>query len=227
MSLLMDALKKAELAKRQGRDGGAGDSTEADALGELALQPIHEPSTTTAPAQSIPSTAGIPPTANLPHLDSDLEELDARFLAEAQQAASARLKASLPSTPPILQSAAAETAPRTTADADAPSRHMAAADSRRTQAPEKATAPEKSAAKNLFAAKQPEKPPARKSFAIAIGVITALSVSGIGGYFWWQLQPKNALIANRAPPPSTTASSRWTASISWASDRAARAPPVT
>lgn len=204
MSLLMDALKKAELAKRQGQGEGAGDSTEAEVPGELALQPID--SSLIEPAASISAAENIPPATSLPNLDRDLEELDARFLAEAQQAASARLKASPPLSPPVVQPTSTETSPRTSQDAGAPSRQMAATESRRTQTPEKATAPDKSAAQNLFAAKQPEKPPARKSFAIAIGVITVLSVSGIGGYFWWQLQPKNALVvANRAPPPAPPA----------------------
>jgi hypothetical protein len=51
-------------------------------------------------------------------------------------------------------------------------------------------------AQNLFAAKQPAKQPARKSFAVAIGVLTVLAVCGIGGYFWWQLQPKTVPIAS-------------------------------
>ncbi|MDP2825965.1 MAG: tetratricopeptide repeat protein [Sulfuritalea sp.] len=213
MSLLMDALKKAELAKRQGQGDGVGGSMEAEAPGELALQPIDN-SGLIDPAASIPAGEDKPSATNLPHLEADLEALDARFLAEAQQAASVRLKSSPPPVSPVLQPAAADTSPRTTADADTASRHVAAAEPRRTQAPEKATAPDKSAAKNLFAAKQPEKPPARKSFAIAVGVITVLSVSGIGGYFWWQLQPKTAFVANRAPPPTAPASISAPAAVS-------------
>jgi len=205
MSLLMDALKKAELAKRQGQGEGAGESTEAEAPGELALQPIHD-TNLIEPAAIASAAANGPPATSLPNLDADLEELDARFLAEAQQAASARLKASSSLTSPVVQPAAADASPRMSPDLATPTRQIAAAEPRRTQTPANATAPDKSAAKNLFAAKQPEKPPARKSFAIAIGVITVLSVSGIGGYFWWQLQPKNALVvANRAPPPAPPA----------------------
>jgi Tfp pilus assembly protein PilF/flagellar basal body-associated protein FliL len=59
--------------------------------------------------------------------------------------------------------------------------------------------PRKSAAQNLFAAKQAAKPAARKSFSIAIGIFTVLAVCGIGGYFWWQLQPKSLVIAGGAP----------------------------
>ena len=188
MSLLMDALKKAELAKRQGQGDDAGDSTQAEPPGELSLQPYD--STLIEPAANNPAAKNEP--SALPPLGSDLEELDARFLAEAQQAAAARLRTT-PPTPrtetPTTQPAAAETPPRM----------ASAADPRRRQ-PEQGTPQGKAAAQNLFAAKQVDKPPARKSFAIAVGVLTVLSVCAIGGYFWWQLQPKKALFAT--PPPS-------------------------
>ena len=195
MSLLMDALKKAELAKRQGQGDDAGDSTQAEPPGELALQPIYD-SNPIEPAASNPAAEDAP--SALPPLGTDLEELDARFLAEAQQAAAARLRTTPPAVP-----AKTET-PTQPAGAEAPPRTAAAADPRRRQ-PETSAPQGKAAAQNLFAAKQADKPPARKSFAIAIGVLTVLSVSVIGGYFWWQLQPKNALFANRTPPPPAAA----------------------
>lgn len=193
MSLLMDALKKAELAKRQGQGegAGAGEPTQPDTLSGLRLEPI--------PATSpLPPVAPSPTTENLasgdilPHLPSHLEDLDAQFLAEAKEAASARLKAPPPQAPAREQSVPqppVETAPR-----QAPLKT-------RTPAPEQNTPQSQSAAKNVFAAKQADKPPARKAFAIAVGVLTVLSVCGIGGYFWWQLQPKSLLVAQRPPPP--------------------------
>lgn len=198
MSLLMDALKKAELAKRQGQGDDAGDSPQAEPPGELSLQPIYD-SNPIEPAASNPAALDEPSANKLPPLGTDLEELDARFLAEAQQAAAARLRTTPPAmTPktetPTTQPAGTETPPRT----------AAAADPRRRQ-PEQATPQGKAAAQNLFAAKQADKPPARKSFAIAIGVLTVLSVSAIGGYFWWQLQPKNTLFASRTPSPPAAA----------------------
>ena len=196
MSLLMDALKKAELAKRQGQGDDAGDSTQAEPPGALALQPIYD-SNPIEPAASNPAAEDA--ASALPPLGTDLEELDARFLAEAQQAAAARLRTTPPAAPAktetSTQPAGAEAPPRTAA---------AAADPRRRQ-PETSAPQGKAAAQNLFAAKQADKPPARKSFAIAIGVLTVLSVSAIGGYFWWQLQPKNTLFANRTPPPPAAA----------------------
>ncbi|MDP2823226.1 MAG: tetratricopeptide repeat protein [Sulfuritalea sp.] len=188
MSLLMDALKKAELAKRQGQGEGAGSSMEAQA--GLALEPLAD---STASVAAMPTAESASSAGNLPRLPSHLEEIDAQFLADAQKTASARLKVQAPSTPvvePPADQPVAEATPRTSA----------AAERRRTKS-------EQAAAQNLFAAKQADKPPARKAFAIAVGVVTVLSVSGIGGYFWWQLQPKSALVASGAPlsPPRTAA----------------------
>lgn len=198
MSLLMDALKKAELAKRQGQGDGAGGpkEMEAEAAGELELHPMPG-SAATEPAASAPGSESDSSAAKLPHLPSHLEELDERFLAEAAQAASARLRA-LPSHPlgaPLADQAAA---------ADTPSPTPAAAEPRQAQSAQGAPQ-SRLAAQNLFAAKQPDKPPARKSFAIAVGATTVLCVLAIGGYFWWQLQPKPGLVANRAPPAPSPA----------------------
>lgn len=202
MSLLMDALKKAELAKRQGRGEDVGAPAETDAPGGLALEPI--PVVLEAESQNPPAAAeSTPPSTKLPHLPSHLEELDAQFLAEATQAAAARLKPQPPTAPvraPITDQPAVvkETAPR--ADTDAP-HHRATVPVKPRQPPnEQPVTEDKSAAQNLFAAKQVDKPPARKTFAVVIGVMTVLSVSGIGGYFWWQLQPKSTLVAGGALP---------------------------
>ena len=196
MSLLMDALKKAELAKRQGQSEGAGEAAEAQAQEELALEPLGGSATApTAPAADSGLSAG-----NLPHLPAHLEELDAQFLAEAKQAASARLRTqpsmASPGEPPADQTTAEDKLPRTTAGGRP----------RRAKV-EPGALQNRSEAQNLFAAKQVDKPPARKTFGIAVGVFTVLAVCGIGGYFWWQLQPKSALVASRAPlsPPPTAA----------------------
>ncbi|MDK9703147.1 MAG: tetratricopeptide repeat protein [Sulfuritalea sp.] len=202
MSLLMDALKKAELAKRQGQGDDAGTAAEAEAAGGLTLQP-HHGSDAAEPAPAGPATeaAAAPTGATLPHLPSHLEELDAEFLAEAKKAASARLKA--PPSAPLREPHADQAVP-----AEIPPRTPAHAEARRT-APEQGAAPNRSAAQNLFAAKQADKPPARKTFALAVGVVTVLSVCGIGGYFWWQLQPKSASMVSRTPlslpPPAAVA----------------------
>ena len=199
MSLLMDALKKAELAKRQGQGEGMGVGVppETNALRGLSLELIPDESQNLA-AEPPAAAARARSDGNLPNLPSHLEELDAQFLAEAKQAASARLKAPPPSSLPDQA---------TTADT---SSHSGAADRPRqgSNAPSVPSSPQnKAAAQNVFAAKQTDKPAARKGFTIAIGALTVLSVCGIGGYFWWQLQPKSAPLALRAPmpPPASAA----------------------
>jgi tetratricopeptide (TPR) repeat protein len=192
MSLLMDALKKAELAKRQG-EGAGGEPPAADAVGGLTLKPLVEPSFTDS-AASFPATGIATPTPEPPSQSSHLEELDARFLAEAEQAAAVRLKSGQAATT-TPQAVAIESSPRPLA--------IAAAEPRKAQADKNTSAPaDKSAAQNLFAAKQAETPASRKGFAVVIGAITVLSVCGIGGYFWWQLQPKSSLVASRGPAPT-------------------------
>jgi Flp pilus assembly protein TadD len=187
----MDALKKAELAKRQGYSEGA--ASEAKAQGGLELTPIA--GSDEAPAAASPHTAESPAaTGNLPPLPSHLEELDAKFLSDAQQAAAARLRASPPPSiaarePLVDKASAARTAP---------------AEPRRTNG-DQAAAKDKSAARNVFAAKQADKPQTRKSFAIVVGALTVLAVCGIGGYFWWQLQPKSPSLASRTPLPPPAA----------------------
>lgn len=194
MSLLMDALKKAELAKRQGQGELASDSGGQDAAAGLTLEPMIDSATQAAPNAGVPSAANLSPQA----LASHLEELDTQFLAEAKEAATARSKAQAASSAPP-----AMTVEPTIQQPAGPGKlpHMAdASDSRRPQA-ERTAPQDRSAAQNLFAAKQADKPPARKAFAIAVGAVTVLSICGIGGYFWWQLQPKASLLAVRTPPP--------------------------
>lgn len=184
MSLLMDALKKAELAKRQGQVDGAAPSPAVETpQGGLALEPLGS----TTPPQPGPEASGTgagAPAENFPNLPSHLEELDAQFLAEAKQAASARLKPSQAASP-------ARDVPAETQTTEAPARAA------QTRTPAVETVAPRQSAQNLFAAKQSAKPPARKSFAVTIGALTVLAVCGIGGYFWWQLQPKTAPIASR------------------------------
>lgn len=176
MSLLMDALKKAELAKRQGP--AAGGAADPPAQGGLELEPISSGSDSAAAKPAVASAADAGDRSRSP---SHLEELDAQFLAEAEQTVSARLKAPAHIAEPV---------------ADRPATPGTA---QRTTSPDGAQ--ERSSAQNLFAAKQVDQPPPRKTFALAIGAVTVLSVCAIGGYFWWQLQPKSAVIASRAPPP--------------------------
>ena len=186
MSLLMDALKKAELAKRQGQGETAGDASGQDTTAGLMLEPMADSS---PPASA--SAANLSPEA----LASRLEEIDTQFLAEAREAAAARLKAQATApSPAAIESSTEQAATNRSA------RTPGAQEARRPQT-ESAAPQDRSAAQNVFAAKQADKPSGRKNaFAITVGAVTVLAVCGIGGYFWWQLQPKTPLVASRPPP---------------------------
>ncbi len=191
MSLLMDALKKAELAKRQGQGETAGDASGQDTTAGLMLEPMADSS---PPASA--SAANLSPEA----LASRLEEIDTQFLAEAREAAAARLKAQATApSPAAIESSTEQAATNRSA------RTPGAQEARRPQT-ESAAPQDRSAAQNVFAAKQADKPSGRKNaFAITVGAVTVLAVCGIGGYFWWQLQPKTPLVASRPPPTAMPA----------------------
>lgn len=187
----MDALKKAELAKRQGQGETAGDASGQDATAGLMLEPMADSS---PPASA--SAANLSPEA----LASRLEEIDTQFLAEAREAAAARLKAQATApSPAAIESSTEQAATNRSA------RTPGAQEARRPQT-ESAAPQDRSAAQNVFAAKQADKPSGRKNaFAITVGAVTVLAVCGIGGYFWWQLQPKAPLVASRPPPTAMPA----------------------
>ena len=193
MSLLMDALKKAELAKRQGQAEAPGDTSMQEPAAGLSLQPLGGLSTA-EPVADLPSAAGLSSEA----LASHLEDIDTQFLAEAKEAAAARLKAQATTAAPTM-------AIEPTAEQAARQLRTTSSTETRRSPTDKASAQDKSAAQNLFAAKQVDKSSSRKTFAIAIGSVTVLSICGIGGYVWWQLQPKSPLVASRGPlPPAAT-----------------------
>jgi tetratricopeptide (TPR) repeat protein len=191
MSLLMDALKKAELAKRQGQGETAGDAGGQDATAGLMLEPM---------ADSSPPASGSAENLSPEALASRLEEIDTQFLAEAREAAAARLKAQATApSPAAIESSTEQAATNRSA------RTPGAQEARRPQT-ESAAPQDRSAAQNVFAAKQADKPSGRKNaFAITVGAVTVLAVCGIGGYFWWQLQPKAPLVASRPPPTAMPA----------------------
>jgi Tfp pilus assembly protein PilF len=185
MSLLMDALKKAELAKRQGQDGGLGAAPAAKNGLTLEQRPESAASELTPPQPGGENTIA---SDGLPPLPSYLEELDARFMAEVTR------KKTGP--------AAAE-GPAPTADqpAAAKPRMNLAEERRRAQLADAVPDPDKLAAQNLFAAKRADQPLVRKSFALTIGTLTVLAAGAIVGYVWWQLQPKSSLMASGAQAP--------------------------
>lgn len=218
MSLLMDALKKAELAKRQGRSGADDAGQNENPFGGLSLEPLPVIEEIT----SIPAEPGQNANASgaLPDLPSHLETLDEQFLVETlarTPAKSIQEPAPIPA-PTLTSTAAAASPPARAPDNTRPVIEDPMLTRQQSGKVDRPAAPEvkdfkaqmeQSAAQNLFAAKQPEKPASNKAFVIAIGVVTLLSAAGIGGYFWWQLQPKSGLavgnIAVRTPPPATPA----------------------
>ncbi|MCP5269447.1 MAG: tetratricopeptide repeat protein [Zoogloeaceae bacterium] len=158
MSLLLDALKKAEEAKRQAsasRDGTvppANDTPVAEAgrhasvkSPEWALEPPDKPGN--APPSAAPSL--------LPELSAHLESVDADLAA-------------VPTSPPLRQA----TTPSPQSQKPPPQTRNETA--------------EREAVRNVFAAKSPP-PPDRKPLWIALAA-AVMAALGIGGWFFWQLQ---------------------------------------
>lgn len=180
MSLLMDALKKAELAKRQGQaeapiTPATPATTEESAadVGGMALEPLGLPLLPdNPPATPDMAQSGNPPVPESPpSLSSRLEALDEEFLAEIEKTSNQ------PHTPFTGSAARAQHDPR---------RSGAGSGS----IPSSTPVFEKTAAHNLFAAKQPSAAAQKKTFALVLGGVTALATVAIGVYFWWQLQPR-------------------------------------
>lgn len=176
----MDALKKAERAKRgQSRAGDAGLDPPPPARSESMTtdQLTLEPLATPS-AISATAVAGQPDAAA--DLPSQLEALDEAFLAEIEKTARRPSGEGLSIAP--------------------------LAESRRAAAPP-TSAGSAAAAQNLFAAKQPGAAPRNNRFVLGLAGLTALAVIGIGGYFWWQLQPRRSSIlpvASNAVSPAPT-----------------------
>jgi tetratricopeptide (TPR) repeat protein len=162
VSLLMDALRRAEEAKRLATPNSPPEATAAP--GDLSLAPLE--------ATARPRARSVPPLAG------QRDWLDAERTAEA-------------SAPPSRAVAAEATA----------------ADSGLLR-----DAAERTAARNVFAVKQPAQTRRSLWLFLALGGIATLA---LGGYFWWQLQSLSsgslarstapAPPANPSPAPRTTA----------------------
>lgn len=180
MSLLLDALRKAEQQKQQ-----------------LAEQ--EPPASTPAPEEAKPVSGvelelmphGDIPTArpaaggghdHLPELPSRMEDLDEQFMAHAP-------KMQRPATPK------AEERPAVQPPRPAQTTAQAA----------KETDAARASARLMFEAKQPAGK--SNSFAITAGILGVVAAAGIGGYVWWELQPKGGLAVGvpLAAPPAAPA----------------------
>jgi len=185
MSLLMEALKKAEAAKRQSQVAATGE----EGGPALELAPLGEPPTT--------GEETTPPP--LPDLPSHLEILDAEFLESAQKARRPAPPAAEPK-PAIAEEIPFE--PALAKDTGAPPARGRAPHAGLPKAPAIA---QQEAVQNLFDVKQPA--PSRKNFAVAMGLFSLIAAVSIGIYFWLQLQPKSQLtmVARTPPPPAVPA----------------------
>ena len=207
MSLLMDALKKAELAKRKTE----ADNASSTASAEAATTSPHLPPATgmAAPesralgtqqhtAQSPPAPSEKPSRSGaarspLPSLDH-LELLDHEFSVTPATGSGRQTEPTTSLADTIgddIFSLQEIEAPASQSFGQAP---------RADSITEDVT--DRAAIQNLFETKQV--PASRKTFAITVGVASILAVTGIGWYFWNELHPKSSLQAglniNRPPP---------------------------
>jgi tetratricopeptide (TPR) repeat protein len=160
----MDALRKAEQQKQQ---GAAPDAVQAAdvAASRLALEPQSDQVSAEKP---VIETAAPKEDLHrrLPELPKRLEELDDQFFT---------------SDPALQKSirALAETKKPGGAAIPPPVK------------PDMSNARE--AAQNVFAAKQPARPIGH-GFTITVSITTLIAIATIGGYFYWQMQPKGGLV---------------------------------
>jgi Tfp pilus assembly protein PilF len=209
MSLLMEALKKAEEAKRQ---AGAAGSTEPpqplpdaevaneqvlsalaaeqkqDALPALEFAGLGAPLPQEEPvlnltAPTADSLSFTPPPPNIPREGATMGRTAAFALESLERPDPAPAKS--PAAPMPNRTAFQETT--------SPER----------PGPKAEPVNEQQAAQNLFQAKQPQgsEPAKRKTFLVGLGLFTLIGVASIGIYFWLQLQPRNGLAVVGNPPP--------------------------
>lgn len=188
MSLLMDALKKAEEAKRAAGENRTG---ETPAPAELELAPLDTPRI--APSVDVPAKQTAPASGSpLPELAMHIESVDAE-LAAVSTDNPARRPAFRPHASPASGAGARTTSATGTASA------FGRADT------------DRAAVRNAFSAKQTSEPRSALWFILPIGCLIA---AGIGAYYWWQLQAvssgslaipapsaANAIAQNRPAPP--------------------------
>lgn len=171
MSLLLEALKKAELAK-QGKTPAA----ETPAPLAIEIEPVPAPTGEAArlAAQPVITRGELPDISQpLEILSEDLPSASTRRAMEQPAAVEPEIEmpAPRPQRAPIAQ--ISEIAPVATPPA-------AAADAGKDA--------DREAARQIFEAKEVEYNP-KRNFYITIGVLLTAG-AGYGGYVWWQLQPK-------------------------------------
>lgn len=204
MSLLMQALKKAELNKQAGQEV-------PNNVDSLQLEPIHAD---VVAAEAGPQGAASATLSELPKLsersDSSelaepMEALDAGYIehAESPKVRTAEMReAPTHEAPAAAGSAAAPGAAKPRQEVSEPVVASVRETSPGTPSAADADADaEDSDVRQVFVARPP--PRGRKGLAMAIALsAAALCVAGIGGYFWWRIQPGTGLaVTMRATPP--------------------------
>lgn len=204
MSLLMDALRKAEQQKQKQAAQAQGEQLAPSSgleLEPISLQeppqaaaesPLEAEGPTAPPPPSTPDifsqTNGFGPKKNrLQDLPTRLEDLDEQFIAHAAE-------------PPLKKPAAATVAPTPPAPPTPTPAPSPAAPVREKKIE---TSPE--SARKLFDAKQPSPPKGKNNFVLAVSLLGLVAGLGIGGYLWWEMQPKGVQLASGAAPAAPVA----------------------
>lgn len=217
MSLLLEALKKAELAKQSQQQAGNESETTLPLAGGVDL-PTGDADPNAAFDITTGGRGGVMTRDRLPPVDQPLEIVVDDAPGPAAAGASARseldfrLDETLPgrrgsgtTIPPTAAGAAAAAAAAARAGTRTEPRLDPRADQREVTQPNKPwvtpPAAERQAARQVFEAKQLDYNP-RRPFYITVGSL-ALFALGTVGYFVYQLQTPSATFAQRAAAPSS------------------------
>jgi tetratricopeptide (TPR) repeat protein len=186
MSLLLEALKKAEKAKEDAQRRARGEPAEAPPPPAAPVPAMPE-----APAElRLEGDALPPPEAPRVTTRAELPDLTAPIEIVADE-----LRAKTPP-PRELRLEPSKEAPRRPAAAAQPTDRPSQAG---TQSPDRD--PQRTAARKVFEAKFKEPNP-KLPFYITLGALGVFAV-GIVVYFWWQLRPPYPLV-NLNPPRSSS-----------------------
>lgn len=186
MSLLLEALKKAERAKEEARRRAGGEAEPAASSFDLE-------------ATVVDPTKHVTTRDELPDISAPMEILNEDLQSSRQKSRPLELliEEASPPPPPASEPRPAATAPQRREPAH-------------TSAPTQEQNADRAAAQKVFEAKFKEPNP-KLPFYITVGVLTAFAV-GTVGYFWYQLRPPPALVnanpprpAGEAPPAATEA----------------------
>jgi len=179
MSLLLEALKKAEKAKEDAQRRARGETGEAPAEAPPAsAAPSPAPASTELRLEGEPEPAGrVLTRAELPDLSAPVDITSDDLRAKAAPPPRSELRLETPKEPPRRPAAAAQPA---------------------AQAAEREA--QRNSARKVFEAKFKEPNP-KLPFYITLGLLGVFAV-GIVVYFWYQLRPPYPLVIANPPRPA-------------------------